>query len=463
MRSQTIDISDISFRADGEGGSKRAPPNKSPYLEEEKVFNDEPQQQDVFGDEEFAEVKYKVLKWWECGLLMVAETISLGILSLPAALAGLGLVPGVICLIGLGVLATYTGYVISQFKLKYPQISSVADAGEILMGPFGRELFFASHMLYLVFIGASHLLTFAVAMNTITEQGTCSLVFGVVGMVISFLLSLPRTMRKMTWLSLASFLSIIAAVLVAMVAIGIQDKDIGFSIIKEATLTNSVISICNIAFSFASHNTFFSMMAELEDPKQFPKALALLQSIDICLYVTISIVIYRYAGDSVTSPALGSVGLLASKISYGVALPTIIIAGVIYGHVAIKTVYIRIFAGTDRMHKTDIVAVGSWIGLASAHWIIAWIIASAIPVFSNLLSLMSALFASWFSFGIPGILWLFMNKGSWFSSLGKISVTVLNVVCVIIGVIMCGLGVYASGKAIHDSPSTGSFSCASNH
>lgn len=33
-------------------------------------------------------------------------------------------------------------------------------------------------------------------------------------------------------------------------------------------------------------------------------------------------------------------------------------------------------------------AVGSWIGIAVALWVIAWIISTAIPVFSNLLSLM---------------------------------------------------------------------------
>lgn len=39
------------------------------------------------------------------------------------------------------------------------------------------------------------------------------------------------------------------------------------------------------------------------------------------------------------------------------------------------------------MHKRDLVAVGTWIGIGLLLWIIAWIIASAIPVFSNLLSL----------------------------------------------------------------------------
>lgn len=83
-------------------------------------------------------------------------------------------------------------------------------------------------------------------------------------------------------------------------------------------LSNSILT-----FWIASHNTFFNMMAELEDPRQFPKALALLQSINISLYVVISLVIYRYAGDGVASPALGSTSPIASKVAYGLALPTV--------------------------------------------------------------------------------------------------------------------------------------------
>lgn len=44
------------------------------------------------------------------------------------------------------------------------------------------------------------------------------------------------------------------------------------------------------------------------------------------------------------------------------------------------------------MHKQDFIAVGSWVGLALSLWILAWIIASAIPVFNNLLSLMVCYF-----------------------------------------------------------------------
>ena len=48
---------------------------------------------DPFGDEHDAEIKYRTLQWWQCGMIMIAETVSLGILSLPSAVAVLGLVP----------------------------------------------------------------------------------------------------------------------------------------------------------------------------------------------------------------------------------------------------------------------------------------------------------------------------------------------------------------------------------
>ena len=46
-----------------------------------------------FGDERNADVQYRTMHWWQAGMIMVAETISLGILSLPSVLAALGFVP----------------------------------------------------------------------------------------------------------------------------------------------------------------------------------------------------------------------------------------------------------------------------------------------------------------------------------------------------------------------------------
>lgn len=139
---------------------------------------------------------------------MVAETISLGILALPQAMARLGLGPGLAILLGCGAVASYTGFNIGQFKARFPHVSSMADAGEVLMGRFGKELVGGGQMLFLIFLMASHVLTFTVALNVLSEHGTCSIVFGVVAMILSCVLSLPRTLEKMSWLSLVCMLAI---------------------------------------------------------------------------------------------------------------------------------------------------------------------------------------------------------------------------------------------------------------
>lgn len=99
---------------------------------------------------------------------MLAETISLGVLALPQAAATPGLVPGLLLIFFLGITASYTGYVIGQFKQAFPQIQSFADTGELIAGPIGREVMAVSQILILVFIMATHVLSFSIAKNVLT-------------------------------------------------------------------------------------------------------------------------------------------------------------------------------------------------------------------------------------------------------------------------------------------------------
>ncbi|KAJ5865391.1 uncharacterized protein N7529_007307 [Penicillium soppii] len=437
--------------------------SESGYNEKKMEQDMAPQYQDAFGDEEGAEVKYKTMKWWQTGMFMIAESVSLGVLSLPKTLAELGLAPALVLIIGLGILATYTGYTIHQFRARYPHIQNLADAGEVLFGAFGRELFGLGQLLFSIFIMGSHILTFSVMMNTVTEHGTCTMVFTTVGFLICFVCSLPRTMKNMTYISCMSFCSILTAVIITMVAVGVQNQGgVDLKATIDTDLFRAFSAVTNIVFAYCAHVAFFGLLAEMEEPRDFPKALIMLQTFEIVFYTVAAVVIYYYVGQEVTSPALGSAGPVLKKVAYGIAIPTIIGAGVVNGHIGLKYIYVRMFRGTDRMQKRDAVAIGSWVGIALTCWVIAWIIADAIPVFSDLLSLISSLFASWFSYGLGGVYWLHINKGKWFSSPRKIALTILNFLIILIGACMCGLGLYVSGKAIHDDASNNSFSCASN-
>lgn len=86
----------------------------------------------------------------------------------------------------------------------------MADAGSILFSPlgegwstFGRRVFGAGSIFFLVFIMAAHILTFSVMMNVVSEHKACTVLFMIVGAVASFALCLPRTLEKVSWISVA--------------------------------------------------------------------------------------------------------------------------------------------------------------------------------------------------------------------------------------------------------------------
>jgi amino acid permease len=112
-----------------------------------------------------------------------------------------------------------------------------------------------------------------------------------------------------------------------MVGVGIEKPDPTVQTSTSVAFAPAFLSVTNIIFAFAGHLAFFSFISEMKKPKDFPKALVLLQATDISLYLIAAIVIYRYAGPEVASPALGSTANTVKKVAYGIALPTVCIDG----------------------------------------------------------------------------------------------------------------------------------------
>jgi hypothetical protein len=195
---------------------------------------------------------------------------------------------------------------------------------------------------------------------------------------------------------------------------------------------------------------FFSFHAELKNPHDFKKALFLEQGIAVTFYMLISVVIYYFAGPLVASPALGSASPLVTKIAFGIALPTIIVAGVVNGSVASKYIYFRIWSGTNVVHEKSVKSLGSWYGICAVAWIVSWILAESIPNFNLFLSLIGALFGSLFSCewllwlqiecglthdtdALPPVLSLYQHRGKWFSTKRKGAWMILNFAVVALG------------------------------
>lgn len=273
--------------------------------------------------------------------VMIAETISLGILALPSALSTLGLIPlvftmaieltkltflrGFFVIIGVDILTTYTGYTIGQFKCRYVQIHSMADAGELLFGALGRETLGMAQLVFLVFVMGSHILASSIMMNVLTEHSTCTIVFSAVGLIVSFFLTLPRRLESLSHISTISFISIIGAVFISMVSVSLPNENSKHVSLFSAppSVHDACLAVANIIFAYAGHVAFFTLFSELKDLKDFPKSLALLQMSEMILYTITAIVMYSFVGPGIASPALNSSGALFKKISYGIAIPTV--------------------------------------------------------------------------------------------------------------------------------------------
>lgn len=121
------------------------------------------------------QIKYKTLGWPMVAVLMIAEIVSNGMLSLPSSLAVVGIVPGLILIIFLGVFATYTSWLLVKFKMRHPEVHNMGDAGKILFGPIGREVLAFGTIVFAVFATGGQLLAGQIAISSLSNGTICPL------------------------------------------------------------------------------------------------------------------------------------------------------------------------------------------------------------------------------------------------------------------------------------------------
>lgn len=137
---------------------------------------------------------WKKLGRWRASLIYITNQVGIGILSLPVALRTLGLVPGLICIIGMGILVTYTAYVLLQFYRRYPTVLNCVDCFRIIGGMPLAIIVGTAFVLNLILTCSSAVITMSIALNSISEHAICTVAFIAIPAVASWLLCIPRRM-----------------------------------------------------------------------------------------------------------------------------------------------------------------------------------------------------------------------------------------------------------------------------
>lgn len=437
--------------------------------------------------EKDAQIKYRSMSWQKTAALVFSEYVCLAVLSFPWSYSVLGLVPGIIVTAFVSLTVTYTSLVLWEFCLRNPTVMSVSDIGQKLFWGKKWAWYFTSicFLLNNTFIMGLHVLVGAKYLNTVSNHGACTVVFAIVVAIISWICSLPRTFAGLSSLALFSAVATGISILLTMIFAAIQDHPFDYDAAVPVqwnlwpkpgtTYVNAMVAALNIVYTFVGQITYPSFIAEMKNPRDFRKAVYAISVCQIVLYVIAGSICYVYVGDAyITSPAIGSLTRTYKIVAFSFMIPTLIFLGVLYAAVSARFLFLEVIfeKHSHHAHNHTVFGWAVWAGLLAGLWILAFIIAEAIPFFSDLLSLMSSLFDCWFGYVFWGVAYLQMRQEDfgpgWWKRLSPWGYFMLaiNLVIIALGFYILGPGVYSTVQAIINDYESGlfgsAFTCASN-
>jgi len=427
------------------------------------------------------DIQLRTMSWQKAAWLLCGDQVCLAIMAQTWSLSVLGWVPGIITMVLAGILFWITSMTMHKFIMKHPQIKDICDFGYYAFGKSKLAYEFTGFMLLLnnCMLVGFHVLTGAKILNTLSDHSLCSVVFSVIVTLIGIVMSMPRTLRHVSFMSMFSAAAMAIAILLFLVFAGIEEAPLyGYNgdfptdgpvrtyafPLPGTTWVACMNAVLNITFLWVPQILFPTFISEMERPQDFPKALAVLAGVSGFLFIVPPAIGFRYLGQYSTAPAFGSLGVVAyKKASFAfVIVPTIVI-GVIYANVSAKFVFGRIMGKSRHAHSNTIIGWGTWAAVVAAVWAIGFIFAEVIPSMGDFLSLLASCFDSWAGFLYFAVAYYHLYRGSFFSTPWRSVMSVIHIFIMIVGLFILGPGLYAAVEAIiadYSGAVKPAFSCA---
>lgn len=290
----------------------------------------------------------------------------------------------------------------------------------LMWGRVGRELVGLQILVAQVLITAAGIVSCSTAFNALSEHGACTVVFSFVSAVLITGLSSVRTFSRLGWLTWFGFATFFVAVFIFTVAVTQQDRptaappvgdfDLGWTAIAYPTFAVGMTASANVFLCGSGSSMYLPVVSEMRSPRDYRKAAIITGILNGAMYLTFSLVIYRWCGTWLATPAFGSAGTVFKKVCYGIALPGLIIGVGIYQHVAAKYLFVRFLRDTRHLQGNTVVHWSTWLGVNLVLGAMGFIIAEAVPILNYLLGLAGSLCFAPFSLMFPALLWMYDFK-----------------------------------------------------
>ncbi|KAH8673403.1 hypothetical protein BX600DRAFT_535999 [Xylariales sp. PMI_506] len=482
-------------------------------------------------DEEWTNASraFRTASWGACFYLITTDI--LGPYSVGFALGTLGWGPGIAFYTIFGFFTAYSGYLVWRVFLgvdshEFPA-RNYGDLGFRTLGQGARYATNIMQALGLLLILGQVTIQFGQNISQLSQFRICYAVCPVIFACIGFFLTQIRTLKAYGWVAnLAVWLNMLVIFLsmgfishsppnYATAVLGSAGSAVDpdsitpdpvtgeyppimhYNTLPPDGLVGSLNGLLSGVLAYAGVQLFVEFMAEMRRPQDFFKAMWGAQVFIYVIYVVYGCFVYAYQGQYSYSPSYQGVSLYAwQTVGNVITLIAALIAAGLYGNIGIKVFYNNILG--DILNAPPLVTTRGKIFYAlivPVWWIIAFVIAAAIPDYFGFVSVISASLLMNLTYTLPPLFALGFDiqknllpadaaafdpttgqitrtvtgvrrwaKGFFSGGSLQVALNVWHVIYILCALTMCGLGMYAAVDGmieVFKNPVLNSFSCVS--
>jgi hypothetical protein len=341
---------------------------------------------------------------------------------------------------------------------KHPGCHSIADMAKEVGGWFTKELVGGLFIIAYVLCTGSGILGVSIGINALSTHAACTVWWSFLATMVVAAAASVRKFHQIGWLTWAGFISIFTAVFIVVIAVTTRDRpaaapqtgdyELGYYAIAYPGFASGMVASCTIFVSSAGTSAFLPVISEMKNPRDYRKALFVCMGFVTAAYLSFALVVYRWCGQWVASPSLGSAGQTIKMVAYGVGLIGLIVSACLYLHVAAKYCFVRILRNTRHLQENTAVHWGTWLGLTFGLASISFILAEAIPIFNYLIALTGSVCFAPLAISLPGWLWVYDHMHWRRGSAMQQVVFWLHAFLIPLGAFICVGGTYGVIKEI---------------
>lgn len=367
--------------------------------------------------------------WYGTSMVLLADVLGTGVLSLPYAAVTLGWASAIVCLVVFSVAAKYSGVLLSDVRQQYPDVRSYADAATELVGVKFGHFTMACMLLNWGALAVYFLVASSDALQTASGDGGwlgCKLNRTLVSALTFVVACQVRDFHSVSkYLSVPSFIAIVTAIIITLVSLvtdeGVMNDIVNGNFGNGTTVgpspgTNAfdyITAMSSIVFAYQGQSIFFEMMAEMKQSTQFPKAATVAYTIMLFAYVTTVIIAYGSKG-SETPGFLPNILEAGSPVAVAVGILTYIHIVVAYV-VTVQPIHVWIHSTfrSSTLYQSTFGGTRDWVIITVLFTTFVWFVANLIPFFADIQGIIGSLFGAPIMFGWPPLFyWLSKRRGS---------------------------------------------------